>query len=265
MSIDRIAPTQRPNDRPIGYQTWTDLSFLHWRVPVDTLRPLIPSALEIDVDADGSAWVGMVPFHMSNVRPWWSPALPWLCEFHETNLRTYVHLNGEQPGVWFFSLDAARAIPVWVARTLWHLNYHWARMSVTRSEAGINYSSRRFDGSAETQIKLSTLAPLNADRCYADGSGSSAEPESLEHFLAERYYLYTQTRDGRLLRGQVHHRAYPLRQAQLEHCQQTLTQAAGISVGANPEHVLFSPGVTVDIFRLRPIKLPRFLRPARDT
>lgn len=251
-TIDRISPTQRPAGSPIGYQTWSSLLFLHWRVPVSTLRPLVPRELEIDT-FDGSAWLGLVPFLMSNVRPWWSPAVPGISNFPETNLRTYVHRRGQDPAVWFFSLDAAKAIAVWIARTVWHLNYHYARMSVQHDGDVVRYGSCRRNSSAEVSIEARILGPLCPDRSYADGTGSTAEPGSLEHFLAERYLLFSTDRSGRLHRGQVHHRAYPLRQAQLVRCRQTLAQANQIEITSDPEHVLFSPGVTVDIFPLRPV------------
>lgn len=251
-AIDRISPTLRPNESPVGYQTWSNLLFLHWRVPVSMLRPLIPSELEIDT-FDGSAWLGLVPFYMSDVRPWWAPAVPGISYFPETNLRTYVHRQGSDPAVWFLSLDAAKALAVWIARTFWHLNYFYARMSVSRTGDVMRYDSCRRDGSAEVSVEARILGPQSPSRAYADGAGSTAEPGTLEHFLAERYWLFSTDRSGRLHRGQVHHRAYPLRLAQLIRCQQTLTQANQLEINSLPEHVLFSPGVSVDIFRLRPV------------
>ena len=38
-----------------------------------------------------------------------------MTNFHETNVRTYVHLDGRDPGVWFFSLDAANPVVVTAA------------------------------------------------------------------------------------------------------------------------------------------------------
>ena len=110
--IDRTGPTLRPN-RPVrGYQKWRSLLFLHWPVPLETLRPLVPKSLEIDL-YDGVAWVGVVPFAMFGVRSrWWPPYQAF--DFLETNVRTYVHHQG-QPGVYFFSLDAASALAVWAA------------------------------------------------------------------------------------------------------------------------------------------------------
>ncbi|MCC6807547.1 MAG: DUF2071 domain-containing protein [Deltaproteobacteria bacterium] len=52
---------------PAHVHHWRDLAFLHWRVPEAALRPLVPSALEIDT-FDGSAWIGLVLFTMPRVR-----------------------------------------------------------------------------------------------------------------------------------------------------------------------------------------------------
>lgn len=245
-SMDRITPTQRPNERPIGYQTWSNLAFVHWRLPAKVLRPLIPKELEIDT-FDGEAWLGLVPFYMSGVRPWWSPAVRGISNFCETNLRTYVHFKGANPGVWFFSLDAASSLAVWIARTRWCLNYFHAHMAIEDSGSWLRYHSHRLNGKAQVGIELSF------DCLPADAVCHAAVPGTLEHFLAERYLLYSTDRAGRLYRGQVHHQAYPLRLARLVQCIQSLTKASRIDVSDSPDHVVFSPGVNVDIFPLRPV------------
>jgi uncharacterized protein len=140
--IDRVGPALRPPGRPAMRMIWADLGFLHWTVPVAVLRPLVPEALEIDT-FDGLAFVGLVPFTMRGVRPRSFPALPWLSSFHEVNVRTYVHHLGRDPGVWFLSLDAANPIAVVVARTIWKLPYHFARMALERDGPAISYASYR--------------------------------------------------------------------------------------------------------------------------
>ena len=119
-NIDRIAPTRLPSGPVVMYHRWVDLLFLHWPVPVEMLRPLIPAGLEIDT-FEGVAYIGLVPFTMTKLRPWWGPPVPGLSNFHETNVRTYVHNKGRDPGVWFFSLDAAQSIAVKIARVFWDL------------------------------------------------------------------------------------------------------------------------------------------------
>src|SRR5262245_20685303 len=93
---------------------WHDLLFAHWPVKVESLRPLVPSELAIDT-FDGQAWLGVVPFRMTAVRPRICPSLPGLSAFLELNVRTYVTAEGK-PGVWFFSLDAASRLAVRAAR-----------------------------------------------------------------------------------------------------------------------------------------------------
>src|SRR5258708_14006248 len=100
-------------------QSWHDLLFAPWPMDAAVLRPHIRRDLEIDT-FQGQAWLGIVPFRMSGVRWRWTPALPWLSAFPELNVRTYVTAQ-EKPGVWFFSLDAANAIAVPVARWSFHL------------------------------------------------------------------------------------------------------------------------------------------------
>src|SRR5262249_36943564 len=120
-------PWRLPDARWSVAMSWHDLLFLHWPVPVDSLRPHIPAALAIDT-FEGSAWLGVVPFRMSGVRPRYMPKAPWVSAFPELNVRTYVSIGGK-PGVWFFSLDAANPIAVWLARATFHLPYMHARMA----------------------------------------------------------------------------------------------------------------------------------------
>jgi len=63
---------------------WHDLLFLHWPVRPELIRPLIPTAVELDT-FDGWCWIGVVPFHMSGVRPRYVP-IPMA--FPELNVRT---------------------------------------------------------------------------------------------------------------------------------------------------------------------------------
>ena len=246
-TVDRLAPRVRPRGWLAGYQTWTDLLFVHWRVPAEMLRPLIPAEVELD-QFDGTAWVGLVPFHMSGVRPWWFPAVPGVAEFHETNVRTYVVCHGE-PGVWFFSLDAANSLAVRVARWRWRLNYFRAEMEIVRRGQWREYRSRRLwpvplPAHTDVAVEVGNWLPNG-------GTQGEAVPGTLEFFLVERYLLFTEVSAGQIARGQVHHRPYPLKTATLMRCDQTLLSAAGIPVTGSPVHVLYSPGVEVDIFPLR--------------
>ena len=97
-------------------QTWHDLLFAHWPVDAAALRALVPASVELDL-FDGTAWLGIVPFYMTNVAPRLVPALPWVSAFPGLNVRTYV-IVGNKPGVFFFSLDAGNPLTVGAARGL---------------------------------------------------------------------------------------------------------------------------------------------------
>jgi uncharacterized protein YqjF (DUF2071 family) len=153
-----------------------------------------------------------------------------------------------EPGVYFFSLDAAKWPAVLIARGVWSLPYYRATMSVHRDGERAFYESRRLwpgPRGAGGRIEVTATDPPSA-----------AEAGSLDHFLAERYLLFTAKGD-RILRGQVHHTPYPLRPARVDRLDDTLLAAAGFDglTGENarpPDHVTFSDGVDVEISPLTP-------------
>ena len=139
------------------FQTWHDLLFAHWPIPLEALRPLVPHQLPLDT-FDGKCWLGIAPFHMSGVRARGVPPLPGLSRFPEVNVRTYCTLDGK-PGVFFFSLDAANRPAVWAARSFYHLPYFFARMEAQVAGDDVSYFSRRLNGEAELQARYRPIAP----------------------------------------------------------------------------------------------------------
>ncbi len=240
--IDRVSPTLRPAGRAVQRQRWAELGFLHWRVDPAQLAPLVPPSLTIDT-YDGAAWIGLVPFTMTGVRPVWAPPLPGVSSFHEVNVRTYVHKDGKDPGVWFFSLDAASSLAVRVARRFFHLPYHRARMSLAKDRDGavIYRSDRRWPGPTPAGCRV-TYRP--------DGAVTPAGVGTLEHFLAERYLLYAQLPDGSLRLGRVHHTPYPLQRAVVSELDETLIAAAGLARPDEPPLAHYASEVRVHIFGL---------------
>ncbi len=235
----RVAMRLPPAGRFGWHQNWLQLVFLHWPVPVEALRPHIPARLSVDT-FDGRAWLGVVPFQMANVRPWWAPRLRSLADFAELNVRTYVHLDGEAPGVWFFSLDAANPLAVEAARAVWRLPYYRARFRIRRDGATVTYRARRVDRRSP---------PAHLDLRYRIGAPlPEAEPASLAFFLTERYCLYAAPRSDRLLRVRAHHRPWPLRRAELLHLSGNLLAADGLPTPAGEPLLHYSEGVAVRVW-----------------
>ncbi|MRG93977.1 DUF2071 domain-containing protein [Polyangium spumosum] len=241
--IDRLSPAERPPGRPAGFQRWRSLLFLHWEVPAAALARLLPSELTVDT-YEGKAWVGVVPFTMRDVAPRWSPSVPGISHFHELNVRTYVHRRGEDPGVWFFSLDAAATIAVAVARAGWHLPYHRASMKLDITGDTVEYRSKRlFPGPTPAEFEA---------RYHVGASIGPAKPGTLTHFFAERYILYARTRAG-LSIGRVHHVPYPLHEVQVESWRDGMVASAGLPPPTSEPLALYSPGVDVDVYNLVPV------------
>jgi uncharacterized protein len=208
-------PWPLPGSPWLMTQTWHDLLFAHWPVEAAALRPLVPAPFELDL-CEGQAWVAVVPFHMTNVAPRGVPALPWLSAFPELNVRTYVRMNG-RGGVYFFSLDATNPVAVGVARTLVHLPYFTATMNVDEKDGWIDYRSIRSTDGAEF-----------AGRYRPTGLAEPPVPGSLEHFLTERYCLFTVNDAGRPFSLDIHHPPWPLQRAEAEITVNTMARAAGI-------------------------------------
>lgn len=213
-----------PPTRPwIGHMVWTDLAFLHWPVPVAALRPLIPALLQID-EFDGVAWIGVVPFRMQQVRLRFAPPVPTTHEFPELNVRTYVRAAG-RAGVWFFSLDAASWLAVRGARWCCHLPYFDAEMSVAAASEVVYHSRRTHRGASPAEFHGSYQP-----------AGMAFEPArgTLEHFLVERYCLFTTDRRGRLLQLDVDHDPWRLQPGVAEIDVNTMVAAAGIALPERP-------------------------------
>lgn len=222
--IDRVSPALEPDQMVVMRQDWHHLLFLHWEVPVEELQPLVAPELTVDT-FEGKAYVGLVPFTVTGVRPLLTPPLPWISSFHEINVRTYVHFEGRDPGVWFFSLDASSSIAVAAARAAYHLPYFHAAMELFEpagAKKEIDFHSRRDDPRG--------TMPATAHIRYGpvDGIENHAAPGTIEHFLMERYILYTNLDDHRLRRARVHHQPYPIQRADVLDLEETMVWAAGI-------------------------------------
>ncbi len=211
-------PWPIPDSPWVMTQIWHELLFAHWPIAPGELRVLVPPILPLDT-FEGQGWVGIVPFHMTYVRPRWAPPANGLSSFVELNVRTYVTLQGI-PGTYFFSLDASNRIAVAMARAFFHLPYFNAVMSSKRVGDSIHYYSRRTHRGAppaKFQAIFRPIAPI-----------AFARHGSLEQWLTERYCLYTVVPGKGVYRGDIHHVPWPLQLAELETKKDTMAISYGI-------------------------------------
>jgi uncharacterized protein len=212
-------------------QSWSYLAFIHWRYDSSLLQRRLPAGLRVD-EMEGCGWVTLTPFDLQRFRFPYMPPVPWLSHFPETNLRTYV-VGPNGPGIWFFSLDAARLHAVLGARTLYRLPYFWARMRVDRQRSVVRYKSERIHGDGHVDAELEVGPEIR-------------HKTMLQAFLVERYRLYTLVR-GKLATAEIEHRPWPLREARLTVFKESLRRAAKFHDAELPAFVNYSAGVTARI------------------
>jgi hypothetical protein len=205
-------------------------------VPVEALREHVPTALEIDT-FDGCAYLGLTPFKVTNLRLRGLPPVPGLSSFLELNCRTYVRHGDEKPGIWFFSLDASSRLAVEGARRLYKLPYFRARMTGPPRFSSVRLQAER------DHVWESSYRPTGVPEPAAGGT--------MEHFLAERYCLYTDDEAGAVHRAEIHHPPWPLQDADAEVMRNTVPPD-GLEVSGEP-HVMFSARQDVLIWPLEPL------------
>jgi uncharacterized protein YqjF (DUF2071 family) len=232
-----------PPDRPwLMGQTWRDLLFAHWPVHPDELARVVPKQLPLDV-RDDAAWIGVTPFQVDGLSLRFVPPAPFVSRFLEVNVRTYVTI-GDRPGIYFLSLDAASNLAVRAARRAYRLPYFHAEASLDNRGEPMRFQSTRVSDDGP---------PAELDCAYGpQGEPSYAEEGTLEHFLTERYCLYTLDETGRIHRGEIHHRPWPLQPASGELPLNTMATALGLALDGEPL-LHFSERQDVVLWSIEPV------------
>ena len=151
-------------------------------------------------------------------------------------MRTYVSAGG-RAGVWFFSLDAANPVAVRLARAGFQLPYFDARMSCLKLGDTVYYQSKRTHKGAAGADFVASYRPLK--------ELGSAGAGSLEHFLTERYCLYSADARGQVYRGEIHHRKWPLERAEAEIHVNRMTEQIGVTLPETEPLLHFSKRLEV--------------------
>jgi uncharacterized protein YqjF (DUF2071 family) len=203
---------------PLPDAPWTqaqsreDVLFVHWRVGLDDLARVLPPGLPLDTH-DGDAWLGLVAFRLTNVRLRGLPPLPSL-GFRQVDIRTYVTLD-DRPGIWLCSVDASSRVLAEAAKRAHRLPAYAADIT-TSTDTG---------PSAGGSYELDRGGLVFSVGFRPRGDAFAPEPGTLEHFLTERYCIYTAD-GGRLYRTQIHHPRWCLRHAEAAIGRNTISPVA---------------------------------------
>lgn len=279
MKLSQLEPisltTTRPVARPIMLQGWYNVTQIHWRYEPSVVQRLLPKGFTVDT-YDGSAWVGLIPFEMRRIRLPFGPnggfSAGRFGTFPETNVRTYILDRRGRRAVWFFSLDINRVAPTLIARAGYGLPYCTATMSISTQSISAQSMSAKLqslsDPSAIPDDRTSALGEGDTVRYRsarnwpkpAPGSTAKTDIEirigapivpsedSLAAFLTARWALGSAF-FSRLLWAQIDHPTWPLFDAELLRCDETVLAPAGLPAPLGPPTALWSPGVEVRIAR----------------
>tara|TARA_A200000113_G_scaffold101213_1_gene90711 strand:- start:6217 stop:7398 length:1182 start_codon:yes stop_codon:yes gene_type:complete len=220
-------------DRPFAIsQEWRELTFMHWKVDPERLKPHLPDGLGIDL-FNGEAYVGVIPFVMKNVRPRGLPSVPGISTFAEFNVRTYVIKDG-QAGVFFLTLDAKSLVTCFYAPRAYGLPYRYAKAKVKYEGESLQWRSRRSSDGAELIGSTSNKGPLQ-----------SSDSNTLEHYFFERYCLYTE-HQGCIRRAYVYHQPWSFTEAEVNLESNSLLESYNMGLDAlSPDLIHYSQGLLV--------------------
>jgi len=222
---------------------WRDLLFMHWPFPPRLVAALVPPSLELDT-FDGSAWIGVVPFRMTDIGVRHLPRLPWVSAFAELNVRTYVK-HGGKSGVWFFSLDAASLLAVEAARAAFHLPYFQASMQAEERAGTIHYATSRTD-------RRGNPAQFRA-RYRPTAEPFRARAGTIDHWFTERYCFFVTDAHGRVSRTDVHHHPWPLQPAEADVDDNTMAHASSLALPATAPLLHFAK--ELDVIGWSPVRV----------
>ncbi|WP_026706528.1 YqjF family protein [Flavobacterium soli] len=190
----------RPWELPKGnwkyYQEWNNALFIHWAVPPEALQHYLPENLPLDT-FEGKAYVSLVAFTMQKIRPRQLPAVAYISDFHEINLRTYIDRDGKK-GVYFLSMEAEKSLSVWIAKSMSGLPYEKALMFRDEKSYTSKNAKRDFELDAVFEIKETVATKTDLDR-----------------WLTERYSLYLDEKNS-LYRYEVHHKEWEIKHVEVK-------------------------------------------------
>lgn len=223
----------RPFELPKGgwqyYQEWNNALFLHWKMPFDELRKCVPENLKLDT-FEGEAYISLVAFQMQKIRPKHLPAVKFISDFEEINLRTYV-VNDGKAGVYFLNIEAEKYLSAFVARKLSGLPYEKSNILRKGNRFTSQNKIKNFYLEAEFDIKDKLNNKIDLDR-----------------WLTERYCLYLDEKN-QLFRFDIHHKEWEIRNVEIKKLNLSYELKNNYLINSHPDLIHYSEGVQVLAWR----------------
>lgn len=192
--------SHRPFSLPGGewkyYQEWNDALFFHWTILFEVLRKCVPEKFNID-KFDGNCYVSLVAFTMQKIRPRHLPAISFISDFDEINLRTYID-NDNKKGVYFLNIEAEKLTSTFIAKSISGLPYKKSNIQRTGKKNKSTNSKQGFYFDTEFEVKQDLEHKTELDK-----------------WLTERYCLYLDN-NNQFYRYDIHHKEWSLKTIEIK-------------------------------------------------
>lgn len=236
----RLEMRHPPSTASIMYQEWRNLLFLHWKWDKDKIQEKLPEGLFVDTFED-NAYITILPFFIQNLRIAKLPPIPFLSDFIEVNVRTYVYDRNGIPGICFFSLDINSSMVTFFARQLFFLPYQKAKFISLITEKEISIFGQRNN---KAMMNFNFSSKLETQKLIA-------KPDTLTFFLLERYVLFSFNKN-QLYLEKIHHSPYLISEVHLKEYKNNLLEINNLQpFNQDPDSIHFCEGLNVDFFPLK--------------
>jgi len=206
------------------YQQWHNTVFLHWSLPNKKIKELLPPNLELDT-FDGNAWISLVAFEVQKMRVHYLPPFPYVSNFKEINVRTYVTHNGIK-GIYMFSIETDKLIEV----------------LLTRIFIGLPYKKSNIKKSSHKILSFNKQNNYQLDLSYKPIEVSTIKTK-LDYWLTERHALYNY-KESQLYRHDIHHKEWQLNEVDIS-VWDINYNFKDLSLTINPDKVHFAKKIQV--------------------
>ncbi len=221
------------NHRPYGYpsgkwnyyQEWNHALFLHWIIPFDILRPLVPQKLNLDSFKE-DFYVSLVAFTMQKIRPRNLPSIKLISNFEEINIRTYIN-NDNKKGVYFLNIEAQKRLSAFIAKTLSGLPYEKSNIKRQNNQFRSNNFFKNYH--LDTEFKVTELLENKS---------------ALDKWLTERYCLYM-NKKYHIYRHDIHHKEWKIKQVEITRLDLSYKIGDIDLTNKSPDLIHYSDGVKV--------------------
>jgi len=225
---------------------WRDLVMLNYEVDPSLLNEHVPTGTVLDSFA-GRTYLSLVGFRFCNTKLFGSLPIPFHTDFDEVNLRFYVRRNeGSETrrGVVFIAEIVPKQAIAKTARLIYGENYTSLPMRHRVHTEGLKKTAE-YEWQVNGQwCKLSSLA-----------QGDPAHPQegSLEQFITEHYWGYSNQRRGGCLEYHVSHAPWRVWRSTAALFEGDASALYGCTLGSflerPPDCAFIAEGSPVSVFR----------------